>query len=129
MRYVAVKVTRDTNTVYNRLVPEWEVPVLEFIFEEGNVTREERFARNADPYPEVNAEFDRLVRAYGADVQTGVPYVASVYGQAARGVKMLERAIVEAEDIDLEELANPPPLPVIVKKARRISAATDSLLA
>ena len=35
MRYEKVKVTRDTNTVHNREVPPWEVPILEYLFEEG----------------------------------------------------------------------------------------------
>jgi hypothetical protein len=100
MRFTNVKVKRDTNTVYNRSVPEWEVPVLEFIFEDGNVERLGTFGEVARDYPAPAVEFDRLVRSYGADPQSGIPYVASVYGQASAGVRALGRAIEEAKADD-----------------------------
>ena len=37
MRHERVKVTRDGNTVHNRAVPPWEIPILEYLFDPGNV--------------------------------------------------------------------------------------------
>lgn len=101
MRYVHLKVVRDTNTVYTRAVPEWEVPVLEFIFEDGNVQRTGSFEKvTHSDYPDAGVEFDRLIRAYGADPTSGVPYVASVYGNAGAGIKELGKAIAAAKAED-----------------------------
>lgn len=106
MRYERVKVTRDPHTVYNRPVLPWEVAILEFTFGDGNVFRlEDQFESNTAPYPAANEEFHRLSLAYGSDPQSGVPYVASVYGQASAGVNALRRAIEEARQA--EESAKP----------------------
>ena len=86
MRYERVKVKRDTNTVHNRAVAPWEVPVLEFLFEDGNVERLDEFVEVAGEYPEATKELDRLVRCYGADPKSGVPYANMVYGNARAGV-------------------------------------------
>lgn len=97
MRYVRVKIRRDTQTSYNRLVPPWEVPILEFIFEEGNVEVLDNENSTSAVYPVSAAEeFGRLAKAYGEDTETGIAHVASVYGTAGRGVKALKEAIDEA---------------------------------
>ena len=72
MLYQRVKVIRDVNTVYNRAVPEWEIPVLTFIFDEGNVTPQVSFEIVDRPYPEGGSEYDRLVRRYGSDTKSGM---------------------------------------------------------
>lgn len=140
MRYQRVEVKRDTNTTYVRDVPEWEVPILEFIFEEGNVKPTEKFidvtaqyagktarvgeenvaTRDAAGYPvQAAVEFDRLVRAYGADSQSGVPYVASVYGQASAGVRALGRAIQDAKAAEAEAA------PKAAGRAKKVRAGTE----
>jgi len=101
MRFQRVKVVRDTNTVYNRPVGEWEIPVLEFVFGDGNVQKLNEHVDVADQeYPDAASEFDRLTRAYGEDPQTGTPYVALVYGNARIGVAALKRAIDSAKAED-----------------------------
>lgn len=100
MRYVRVKVKRDTNTMYNRSVPEWEIPILEFIFEAGNVEVTDEFETLDRALPDAAYEFDRLVRAYGSDPQSGVPYAASVYGQERAGVKALAEAMRGSSEAD-----------------------------
>jgi hypothetical protein len=100
MRYERVKVKRDTNTVHNHAVAPWEIPVLEFIFEDGNVERTDEFVTVDREYPEAAKEFDRLVRAYGTDPQSGVPYASSVFGNARAGVRSLEKAIATAQEDD-----------------------------
>jgi len=101
MRYVRVKIRRDTQTTYNRLVPPWEVPILEFIFEEGNVEELDSEISTSAVYPATAAEeFGRLAKAYGEDTETGIAHVASVYGTAGRGVKALKEAIDEARKVE-----------------------------
>lgn len=100
MRYVRVKVKRDTLTTYSRSLPEWEIPVLEYIFEAGNIEREEVFEQVAAGYPDAGLEFDRLVRAYGSDPENGIPHVASVYGNGGIGIRALKREIDAASAAD-----------------------------
>lgn len=97
MRYVRVKVKRDAQTAYSRSMPLWEIPVLEFIFEPGNVEVEDVFEKVSHPYPDAPAEFDRLVRAYGTDSENNIPYVASVYGNGSLGMRALKRVIDQAK--------------------------------
>lgn len=129
MQYVVVKVKRDTNTVHHKVVPAWEVPVLEFIFEEGNIEHtDEREDAPGKEYPEAGFEFDRLTRAYGADPQSGVAYVASVYGQAGAGIRALKAAIAAAREDDKANPIEAIPAPVPAKRARRSAASQDALL-
>jgi hypothetical protein len=102
MRYQRVKITRDQNTVYTRDFPIWEIPVLEFIFDEGNVIRLEEFLTVNRPYPDAANEFDRLTRAYGKDAKSDIAHVASVYGQAGAGIRALRNAIDEARKAEGE---------------------------
>lgn len=97
MRYERVKVKRDDRTTYNRAVLPWEVPILEFTFGDGNVEAMNEFVDNDLPYPDVKEEFERLVTVYGADPENGIPYVASVFGQASLGVGRLRQFIADSE--------------------------------
>ena len=87
MRYERVKVKRDTNTVHNRAAPPWEIPVLEFIFEGGNVEPLGVFEEVAGEYPNAAQELDRLVKCYGSDPKSGEPYANSVFGNGRAGVR------------------------------------------
>jgi hypothetical protein len=100
--------------VYNRSVLPWEIPVLEFTFEAGNVAVLDEYETNDLPYPEPQTEFQRLESAYGADPQSGRSYVSSVFGEASIGVNQLRRAIVEAREA--EEASKPK-----ASKKRRVS--------
>jgi hypothetical protein len=127
MRYERVKITRDTNTVHNRACPPWEIPVLEFIFDDGNVQRQGVFEPVEGEYPDAAQEFDRLQQAYGTDTQSGIPHVVSVYGNGRQGIRKLNEAILAAKAEDDE--AEDAPAPVVVPKRtskRRVSG--DSLL-
>lgn len=128
MLYERVKITRDPHTVYNRSVLPWEIPILEFTFEEGNVVRTGAFERTNAPYPEPNVEFQRLVMAYGSDPQNGTPYAASVFGQASQGVNALRRAIAE---VKAEDEATKPKAASKQRKRKAPSAAVlnDPLMA
>lgn len=131
MRYVDVKITRDIQTVYNRAVPEWEIPVLEYIFDSGNVERLPTTQKIDREYPNPAEEFDRLSRAYGSDPKTDIPHVASVYGNAGAGVRALMKVIEEAKvfEVELDAEAAAPPVPKPAPRTPRRRAETDSLLA
>jgi hypothetical protein len=97
MRYERVKVKRDERTVYNRPVLPWEIAILEFTFGDGSVERLGVFVDNDAEYPEPKEEFMRLMGTYGSDPESGIPHVASVYGQAAAGIRALSAEIKEAK--------------------------------
>lgn len=120
MRYERVKVKRDTNTVHNVLVSPWEIPVLEFIFDDGNIERLEEYEDVSRDYPTAAKELDRLVRCYGADPKSGVPYANSVYGNARAGERVLAKLIEDAKLADENvEVVTPTP------KAKRGRASKD----
>jgi hypothetical protein len=124
MRYQRVKVKRDTNTVHNRAVPPWEIPMLEFLFDEGNVEPLGVFEEVVGEYPEAPRELDRLVRAYGADPKSGIPHANSVYGNARAGVRSLQKLIDDAKAED-DAAA---PTPASPRKRGRVARAAESLL-
>jgi hypothetical protein len=129
LRHERVKVERDQNTKVNRTCPPWEIPVLEFIFEDGNITPLDEFVTVPGEYPEPAKELDRLVRCYGADPQSGVPYANSVFGNGNAGVRALKKAIDEAKAEELAASVEQKPVPA--KRGRRPAyepAAGDSLL-
>lgn len=124
MRYVTVRVTRDNHTSHSSLVAPWEVPVLEYIFEPGNVTVDVEGQTIAEgEFPEAAAEFGRLMKVYGSDPKSGVPHVTSVYGEGRRGLQSLADAINEAK------LAAKPASKVRATRARKLAQSHDPLLA
>lgn len=88
MRFITVKVTRDTINSHAGDVAPWELPILDFVHGEGNVQRTGETFTNA-PFPEVGEEFNRLITRYGMDNETGIAYTNQVYGQSRVGVKAL----------------------------------------
>ena len=97
MIYEKVKIVRDSNTAYNRAMPAWEIPVVNFIFDAGNVQPTGVLDRVDRPHPSAEVEYDRLQRRYGEDTKSGVPYVTSIYGPGERGIANLQDAIDAAE--------------------------------
>jgi hypothetical protein len=124
MRYERVKVKRDGNTVHNRATPPWEIPMLEWVFDEGNIERLGVFEEVAGEYPDAVSELDRLVRVYGSDSKSGVPHANSVYGNARAGIRVLEKLIDDAKAADDAAEPAPPPKP----KRGRVARAADSLM-
>lgn len=122
MQYVRVKVRRSEYVTHNTLVRPWEVPILELLFEQGNVVKE-GVEYNDDPYPEAAEELARLRAAYGINEDTGIPEAMTVYGDGPRGVKALAEVI---EDVKKVEAAERRPAAASRKRASR---SADSLLA
>lgn len=124
MRHVEVKIKRDTQTTYVVSVPEWEVPIIEFLYDDGNVEQLETVTTIDREYPSAEYEFDRLTKAYGKDSDTKVPIVAAVYGNAGAGVRALKKAMLDAQTAEGHK-----PAPV-KKQVRKVAASSgDSLLA
>ena len=124
MQYVICKIKRDTNTVHHKSVPMWEVPLLEFLFEDGNVeVTDELEDVNGMEYPDPAFEFDRLTRAYGSDNKSGVPHVAAIYGNAGVGVRALAKAMAEAKAAEKPIMASTKP-----KRKVRAAEHLDALL-
>lgn len=106
LRYAQVRVARDpTAATIVRDVAEWELPVLEEVFGEGNVQKlgERLIQRDA---PDADAEYERLVGCYKQPPgEAAVPYVETVYGSGSRGKKAIAKAIAEAT-VDMEPEAD-----------------------
>lgn len=104
MKYVKVKVIRDNNCVTVRVVPSWEVPVLEQVFGGPEaiqlVDSAASALQDAKDYPEAPVEFDRLVRRYGADRERGITYVAMAYGEGRIGIGRVDEQIAAARNAD-----------------------------
>jgi hypothetical protein len=127
MRNQKVKVKRDTQTVHNQSVAPWEIPILEFMFENGNVEALEEFEETERDWPDPGAEFHRLETVYGRDPETQIHNVASVFGNSRQGVRALGRAIEEArEDY---EAAQAPRVRHVAGRAAATRFAGDPLLA
>lgn len=127
MRHERVKITRSENTVHNRTVPPWEIPILEFLFDPGNVEPLEEFVEVSGEYPEASAEIARLVKAYGSDTKSGIAHANSVYGNGRRGVTELRKLIDAAK---AEEAAATKKAPKVAKRVRRAAyePASDEAL-
>jgi hypothetical protein len=134
LRYERVKIIRDSNTVHSREVPPWEIPLLEFLFAEGNIVPTGEFVVptqgkliNHD-YPSGKTELSRLVEAYKSDPKSGVPYAISVYGNGLTGERMLQKLIDEAKSEDKAAAKQKAPAPVLTRKRGRPALEADSLL-
>jgi hypothetical protein len=122
MRHIRVILRRDSNTIHNRTLAEWEIPMLEYLFgEEGQVEVTEDYVQAAGDYPDPKEEFERLKTAYGGDRKSGVPHVQTVFGTGHAGVKTLRKAIEESR---AAEIASKQP-----RSRRRVVTVTDPMLA
>jgi hypothetical protein len=122
MRHERITIKRDNHTVHNKTVAPWEIPIIEYLFDEGNVNYTEEFVEADQDYPDPAKEMARLMKAYGADVKTDIPYAVTVYGAARAGIRALAKAIEAAKAAD-EEAARPR-----ARNSRR-PHANDALLA
>jgi hypothetical protein len=95
--------------------------MLQFLFDEGNVTRTGEFIAVNREYPDPAMEFARLQKAYGSNVKTDVPHAVSVYGVQHTGVRELRKAIEAARKDEAEAMPKP--------ARRRRAAVLDPLLA
>ncbi|MDE2097463.1 MAG: hypothetical protein KGL39_09480 [Patescibacteria group bacterium] len=124
MRNIRLKVTRDTNTVYSVSVAPWEQPVYEAVYPVGSVQPTGETQEVSKPYPEAGLEFDRLMRKFGADPKTGIPFVVSAYGAERAGIRALEDEITKAKKADQAAQRAAAP-----RRGRRAASGADPLTA
>lgn len=79
---VRVKLRKDETTTIPLRVFEHEIPILQALFGGGddNVIEVIEGSEKQNPVGDANAEYERLLRAYG---QKGEPVVREIYGSAA----------------------------------------------
>ena len=134
MRHERVKVTRDGNTVHNRAVPPWEIPILEFLFDPGNVEPLDEFVmvkgkNDSDvEYPDASAELARLVKAYGSDPKSGIAHANSVYGNGRRGITELRKLIDAAKAAEGEAAEKAPKAAKRQRRAAYEPASDEALM-
>jgi len=109
MRFVTLKIVRDTNHSHSGEYAPWEVPILEVIHEPGNVQELDSVVYPARDLPELNEEWNRLGTRYGKDAESGVFYRDTAYGSGRVGMAALEAAI-ERERVNSRETAGVDPL-------------------
>lgn len=121
MRHFEAKIRRDEYTTYSTRVPEWELQVLEMMFDPENVTRTGESTTVDREYPSGGYEFDRLTKAYGIDNSTGTSYVSQVFGNGGLGIRALERLMREerSDEGSVEHVLDAPAAPADGKKVRQ----------
>lgn len=146
MLHIRVMIDKgDGNTKYSRGVPAWEIPILEFLFGEGNVTRVGESEKVMDvndgtkdrPYPNARDEYIRLENNYGSSPKDATAYVAAVYGNVPIGLRELQKAIDQAKVDEIEEdrhiaveapKPKPKPEPVRNRRVPSSSVQADAML-
>jgi hypothetical protein len=108
MRHEKVIIKRDNHTVHVKTMAPWEIPIVEYLFDEGNVTHTGEYVQADQYYPPAAEEMTRLMKAYGSDVKTDIPHAVTVYGAARAGVRALAKAIDAAKEEEDEDGAAPP---------------------
>jgi hypothetical protein len=85
--------------------PPWELPILEEVHKgQIEVIGEMRCGLSV-PHPE--DEYSRLERRFSRNKETGIPYVAQIYGSGSIGVQNLATAMADdlAEQAELDREA------------------------
>jgi hypothetical protein len=115
VRFLKCRVARDPQVaVMIEEYPEWEIPILEAVFGEGNISViSERVReyyinpRMAGAVPEASAEYERLNSVYGGTGNPRVPFVEKVFGSGTLGVrelrKLMQGATVKQEAVSPEQ--------------------------
>jgi hypothetical protein len=128
MRHERVLIKRSTETTHNRSVLPWEIPVLEYLFDPGNVEPLGEFIDVPGEYPSAETELTRLVQAYGSDPKSGIPHANSVFGNGRKGTTEL-RKLIEAAEADETAARKTPAKPAAApKRTRREHYERDELL-
>lgn len=109
MRFVTAEVKRDTNHSHSADYAPWEIPILQFIHEEGNVLVTGETVVADRELPDPTDEMARLVTRYGKSEGGKTPIVLEVYGAGQAGFAALTAAI-EKERVNSRETAGADPL-------------------
>lgn len=93
VKYCKVMVEMSPMTKISKIVPEWEVPVLEEKL--GSVTVVEEIEHEFEEAPDAAAEANRLMR-HGVEDETKQSFFEITYGRGKAGARELEKAIKSA---------------------------------
>lgn len=91
-----VCVVRDPNFHIPRQAAQWEIPILQEIYGEGQVEVGKEYEFNFAKYDGVESEHARLSAIYGKEEDSKIPFVEVVYGRGPAGLKALGKAIEQA---------------------------------
>jgi hypothetical protein len=94
-KYSRVQINRSETTTLTKDVAPWEVAIIAAVNGADRIIEIGETPVNR-PLPDAGVEYDRLVRKYKSDPNSGVEYVASVYGPGRRGVEVLAKEIEKA---------------------------------
>lgn len=109
MRFVTAKVQRDTNHSHSADYAPWEIPILQFVHDEGNVTVTGEVVVVGRALPDPSDEMARLVTRYGKSEGGKTPIVMEVFGAGQGGLNALT-ALIEKERVNSRETAGADPL-------------------
>lgn len=102
MRLAEIVVNRSEHHSVRKLIPAWEIPVLQYEYGTEKVVIE-GFKRDSRPYPAPESEFERLTLRYGVDTENGQTKAALSYGQGAMGVMAIRNLMDEQKKAEAEE--------------------------
>lgn len=105
VRHMKVEVTLNAMSKHSKVVPAWEVPVLEAQWGENLVIRDEAIFLDRE-LPEPSDEFERLSQQYGPK-HADTPFVAAVYGNFGPGVNTLRDEISRAAGVQPRPVVPP----------------------
>lgn len=106
MRFITATVTRDTNHSTTNDYAPWELPILEHLYDSGNVeVTGEKIVADRE-LPEASDEFARLEARYGKNSETGVPHIEEVYGRGNQGIKALAELIDKERAVPKKRASN-----------------------
>jgi len=127
MYYTNVKIIRDSNTIYGKLVPSHEVEVLKHVFDPESVIPQKGFVVTDRPYPSAEDEYQRLMVVYGheaviaayktaADMWEAIPLLARVATRVVTAVHNFRAKPQERADLRIVEQ---PESTAVEQEARR----------
>lgn len=97
IQFITVKIRKNELSTLEESFAEWEVPLVEALFEQCERVGKFTVDREA---PSAQEEFQRLESRYsrpaGLDGTPGMPLVISIYGAHQPGLMNLQRAIQAA---------------------------------
>ena len=94
-KYTRIQINRSETTTITKDVAPWEVAVVAAVNGGDRILEIGETPVNR-ALPDAAVEYDRLVAKYKSDPNTGIEYVASVYGTGRRGVEALAKEIDKA---------------------------------
>lgn len=105
--FVVAVIERDMAEKVARIVMPHELPILELVHDKP-ISVDEKGEHNVAPQEVDPAEeYERLIRQYGEDPKSGLPYVERVFGRLGEFARVLEDLAVDARPARGKKAAAP----------------------